>query len=63
MSSGCVRVADAPRLAAWLMQGRALPWSDPAPEHRVDLPEPVPVTITYLGPYLAGTTASAGPTT
>lgn len=48
LSSGCVRVEDAARLAAWLMEGRQLPWSDPSPELRVDLPRPVPVYITYL---------------
>lgn len=58
MSSGCVRVADAPRLAAWLMRGRTLPWSGKVPEHRIDLPEPVPVMITYF----ADSPASADPT-
>ncbi len=47
-SSGCVRLADAPRLARWLF-GDAAP--DPAKmgmEQQVDLDEPVPVYISYL---------------
>ena len=46
-SSGCVRLEDAPRLARWLF-GKPLVASSNAPEQRVDLPEPVPVYITYL---------------
>lgn len=48
LSSGCVRLADAPRLLAWLYRGRPPAAHGPAPEQRVDLPEPVPVYITYL---------------
>ena len=46
-SSGCVRVEDAQRLARWLF-GRPLAPDPAKPEQRVDLPEPVPVIITYL---------------
>jgi murein L,D-transpeptidase YcbB/YkuD len=46
ISAGCVRVEDAPRLAKWLY-GRTPPKAS-APEQRADLPEPVPVYITYL---------------
>jgi murein L,D-transpeptidase YcbB/YkuD len=46
-SSGCVRVEDAPRLARWLF-GKPLAPKSAAPEQRVDLPDPVPVFITYL---------------
>lgn len=46
-SSGCVRVEDAARLARWLF-GRTPAARSAAPEQRVDLPEPVPVYITYL---------------
>ena len=47
LSSGCVRLEDANRLAQWLIGGA--PAADPSrPEQRVDLPEPVPVFITYL---------------
>jgi murein L,D-transpeptidase YcbB/YkuD len=54
ISNGCIRVEDAPRLAAWLMGG--LPQApDPDRPQRIDLPQPVPVYITYL-------TASATPT-
>lgn len=48
LSSGCVRVEDAERLSRWLFEGRAVKPSSAAPEQRVDLPEPVPVYITYL---------------
>ncbi|HWT12505.1 MAG TPA: L,D-transpeptidase family protein [Allosphingosinicella sp.] len=47
ISSGCVRLEDAPRLARWLFRGRP-PRPSGAAEQRVDLPEPVPVYITYL---------------
>ncbi|HZF42848.1 MAG TPA: L,D-transpeptidase family protein [Sphingomonadaceae bacterium] len=46
-SSGCVRLEDAPRLAKWLF-GKPLTAASKDPEQRVDLPEPVPVYITYL---------------
>ena len=48
ISSGCVRLEDAPRLARFLFGGAAPRPSGPAPEQNVDLPEPVPVFITYL---------------
>jgi murein L,D-transpeptidase YcbB/YkuD len=47
LSSGCVRLEDAPRLARWLYRGRAARPTG-APEQRVDLPEAVPVYISYL---------------
>lgn len=48
LSSGCVRLSDAPGLLAWVFRDRP-----PAPrgnmaEQPVELPEPVPVYITYL---------------
>jgi murein L,D-transpeptidase YcbB/YkuD len=48
LSSGCVRLEDAPRLARFLFGGSAPRPAGPAPEQQVDLPEPVPVYITYL---------------
>ncbi|HEX8571672.1 MAG TPA: L,D-transpeptidase family protein [Allosphingosinicella sp.] len=48
LSSGCVRLADAPRLARFLFGGAEPRPAGPTPEQRVDLPEPVPVYITYL---------------
>jgi murein L,D-transpeptidase YcbB/YkuD len=48
LSSGCVRLADAPRLARFLFGGAPPRPAGAAPEQRVDLPEPVPVYITYL---------------
>jgi murein L,D-transpeptidase YcbB/YkuD len=46
-SSGCVRVEDAGRLARWLF-GKPLVVKPGGTEKRVDLPEPVPVYITYF---------------
>src|SRR5215217_6405004 len=43
LSSGCVRLEDAPRLARWLFGGTAPQPNGPRPEQRVDLPQPVPV--------------------
>jgi murein L,D-transpeptidase YcbB/YkuD len=48
ISSGCVRVADASRLARWLYGGAAPRPAGARPEQRVDLPQPVPVYITYM---------------
>ena len=47
LSSGCVRVEDARRLSRWLFRGAGVTNSGAA-EQRVDLPEPVPVYLTYL---------------
>jgi len=47
ISSGCVRLEDAPRLARWLFEGRS-PRPSGAAEQRVDLPEAVPVYIAYF---------------
>ena len=46
-SSGCIRLEDAQRLGRWLMQGPLQAASD-APEQRIDLPEIVPIYVTYL---------------
>jgi murein L,D-transpeptidase YcbB/YkuD len=46
-SSGCIRVEDADRLGRWLFE-RPFPVAARVPEQRVELPEPVPVYITYL---------------
>jgi murein L,D-transpeptidase YcbB/YkuD len=48
ISSGCVRLEDAPRLARWLFGGAAPRPSGPRPEQRADLPAPVPVYILYF---------------
>jgi murein L,D-transpeptidase YcbB/YkuD len=45
-SNGCIRLEDADRLGRWLLR-QPLP-SAGAPEQRIDLPEPVPVYVTYL---------------
>jgi murein L,D-transpeptidase YcbB/YkuD len=47
ISNGCVRLEDAHRLANWLFG--AMPKGDnPDVETRVNLPQPVPVFVTYL---------------
>lgn len=46
-SSGCVRLEDAPRLGRWLLKA-PLPTGVTKPEQQIDLPEIVPVYITYL---------------
>lgn len=47
LSAGCVRLEDADRLASWLL-GRDPAQASAAPEQKVPLPKPVPITITYL---------------
>ena len=47
ISNGCIRVEDAKRLASWLYGAMPTPATG-QPEERVDLPDPVPVYITYL---------------
>ena len=47
ISNGCVRLEDAPRLAAWLF-GAMPKGSDPNVEERVELRDAVPVFVTYL---------------
>jgi murein L,D-transpeptidase YcbB/YkuD len=59
-SSGCVRLEDAPRLARWLF-GKPLAPKSKAPEQKVDLPEPVPVFITYLTAAPEGQTIAFRP--
>jgi murein L,D-transpeptidase YcbB/YkuD len=46
-SAGCVRLEDAPRLAAWLL-GRAPSAKSAQPEQIVQVDDQVPVYITYL---------------
>lgn len=46
-SNGCIRLEDAERLGQWLMRGTPDPQSD-TPELKVDLPQPVPIYVTYL---------------
>jgi murein L,D-transpeptidase YcbB/YkuD len=47
-SGGCVRLEDAPRLARWLYNGDVPTTKSARPEQRLDLPQPVPVFLTYL---------------
>jgi murein L,D-transpeptidase YcbB/YkuD len=48
LSSGCVRVEDARRLARWIFGRYPLEQGDQTPDLRIDVPHPVPVFITYL---------------
>jgi murein L,D-transpeptidase YcbB/YkuD len=55
LSSGCVRLEDAARMHRWLMGApRPSHGRKAAPEQQVDLPEPVPIYITYLTVQPAG---------
>jgi murein L,D-transpeptidase YcbB/YkuD len=47
-SNGCVRLEAASRLARWLFNGRAPNAQGARPEQKVNLPQPVPLYITYL---------------
>lgn len=46
-SAGCIRLEDAWRLGSWLFRGQLSRTTD-QPELLVELPEPVPLFITYL---------------
>jgi murein L,D-transpeptidase YcbB/YkuD len=52
ISNGCVRLEDYRRFAGWVF-GR-VPLDASQPEQRIDLPQPVPIYLTYL-------TVAAGP--
>jgi murein L,D-transpeptidase YcbB/YkuD len=54
-SNGCVRLEDAPRFARWLFNGRPPQTKGARPEQKVNLPEPVPLYITYLTAVPSGT--------
>lgn len=53
-SAGCIRLEDAWRLGSWLFRGR-LNRTTGQPELQVELPEPVPLYITYLTAIPDGT--------
>ena len=46
ISNGCIRLEDADRLQKWVFGG--VPKANGEPEQRVDVPDPVPVYITYF---------------
>ncbi|MFL6830533.1 MAG: L,D-transpeptidase family protein, partial [Sphingomicrobium sp.] len=48
ISNGCVRVEDYKRLARWLFDGTVPSGRNPKVEEEVNLPQPVPVYMTYL---------------
>ncbi|MEP6982223.1 MAG: L,D-transpeptidase family protein [Sphingomicrobium sp.] len=54
-SNGCVRLEDAARFARWLFNGRPPKTQGARPEQKVDLPQPVPIYLTYLTAVPSGT--------
>ena len=54
-SNGCVRLEDAPRFARWLFNGRPPSPKGARPEQKVNLPQLVPLYITYLTAVPSGT--------
>src|SRR5438309_7344955 len=54
-SNGCVRLEDAARFARWLFNGRPPSPKGARPEQKVDLPQLVPVYLTYLTAVPSGT--------
>jgi murein L,D-transpeptidase YcbB/YkuD len=54
-SNGCVRLEDAARFARWLFNGRPPSPKGARPEQKVDLPQLVPIYITYLTAVPSGT--------
>ena len=54
-SNGCVRLEDARRLERWLFNGRPPNPQGANPEQKVNLPQMVPVYITYLTAVPSGT--------
>jgi len=54
-SNGCVRLEAASRLSRWLFDGRPPSPKGARPEQKVNLPQPVPLYITYLTAVPSGT--------
>ena len=54
-SNGCVRLEDAKRFARWLFNGRPPSPQGAKPEQKVNLPQLVPLYITYLTAVPSGT--------
>ncbi len=47
ISNGCVRLEDAKRFQKWVFRGNA-PAANGTADERVDLPDPIPIYMTYL---------------
>ena len=54
-SNGCVRLEAAPRLLNWLFNGRPPKAKGAKPEQKVNLPQLVPIYLTYLTAVPSGT--------
>ena len=54
-SNGCVRLEDAARLSRWLFNGRPPRAQGAKPEQKVNLPQLVPIYLTYLTAVPSGT--------
>jgi murein L,D-transpeptidase YcbB/YkuD len=54
-SNGCVRLEDAARFERWLFNGRGPSPKGARPEQKVELPQLVPIYITYLTAVPSGT--------
>lgn len=54
LSLGCIRLEDAPRLGRWLMQGDLPTDLGDAPEQHRQLPQGVPIYVTYLTAHSDG---------
>jgi murein L,D-transpeptidase YcbB/YkuD len=54
-SNGCVRLEAAPRLLSWLFNGRPPRAQGAKPEQKVNLPQLVPIYLTYLTAVPSGT--------
>jgi len=54
-SNGCVRLEAASRFERWLFNGHAPSPKGAKPEQKVNLPQPVPIYITYLTAVPSGT--------
>jgi murein L,D-transpeptidase YcbB/YkuD len=59
LSNGCIRLEDAKRLGTWLM-GRNVEKTSNAAEQKLDLPQPVPIYLTYLTAHPEGDRIAVG---
>lgn len=60
LSNGCIRLEDAARFGRWLLKGERAPASS-QPEQKVELPQPVPIYVTYITAKPSGAGFALGP--